>query len=190
MRRPALVILLLLAGAAACSEPPQKEIDQAQTAIDAAKNAGADVYAAEEYTAATAALDKARASVDQRDYRQALSYAIDARQRASDAARQTIDARARAKRDAEKLVTACSARITQLDTGLKVADGARAPARDLRAPRAALADAGNALQETRGLMDAGKYQEVVTKLAEVRKNLDTAIAAVDAVRERPARRRK
>src|SRR5262249_38093782 len=64
-----LLFALLLPG---CSEPPQKEIDQAQAAIDSARTAGADRYAADEFTAATTALQKAHESVDQRDYRSAL----------------------------------------------------------------------------------------------------------------------
>ena len=83
--RITLLISLLLLAAAGCSEPPQKEIDQAQAAVDLARTAGAETYAAEEYAAAVAGLQKAHAAVEQRDYRQALSYAIDARQRAQNA---------------------------------------------------------------------------------------------------------
>jgi hypothetical protein len=187
VRRWIVVIALLLAG---CSEPPHKEIDQAQAAIDAARTAGADAYAADEFSAATAALQKAHDSVDQRDYRSALGYAIDARQRATEAAKQAAAGKARAKRTADALVTECSARISQLDTDIKVAEGARIPSRDLRSPRDALADAQNALQEARRSIDAGNYAEVVTALTEVRRKLDGAIAAVDTLRQRPPRRRR
>src|SRR5207302_10523983 len=68
-----LLIAVLLLAATGCSEPPQKEIDQAQAAVDLARTAGAEIYATEEYAAAAAGLQKAHASVDQRDYRQALS---------------------------------------------------------------------------------------------------------------------
>src|SRR5207237_5155423 len=59
-----LLITVLLFAAAGCSEPPQKEIDQAQAAVDLARTGGADTYAAEEYAAAVAGLQKAHASVD------------------------------------------------------------------------------------------------------------------------------
>lgn len=171
-----------------CSEPPQKEIDQAQAAIDAAKTAGADTYAADEYTAAVSALQKSHASVDQRDYRQALNYAIDARQRASDAAKQAGIAMGHTRAAAEKLVTECSTRVSQLDTDIRVAEGARVPPRNLRSARTTLADAQNALQETRIAMEAGKYAEVASALTEVRRKLDAAVASVDALRQRPPRR--
>ena len=58
-------------------------------------------YAPDEYTAATSALQKAHDAVDQRDFRQALGYALDARERAKDAARQAVDGKARARVAAE-----------------------------------------------------------------------------------------
>src|SRR3989442_1051555 len=52
----------------ACGDPPNKEMDQAQGAIDAARAAGADRYAATEYSAATDALKRAQDAVAQDDY--------------------------------------------------------------------------------------------------------------------------
>lgn len=189
MRRRLSRVVLVLALLSGCSEPPQKEIDQAQAAVDAAKSAGANQYAADEYTAATTALQKSHDAVAQRDYRQALNYAIDARQRAADAAKQSDIARSHTRAAAEKLVTECSARASQLDTDIKVAEGARVAPRDLRSARTTLADAQTALQETRKSMDAGNYGEVVTGLTEVRRKLEAAVAAVDALRQRPPKRR-
>jgi hypothetical protein len=191
VRRPATWILILLACVPiACSEPPQKEIDAAQAAVDAAKAADAEGYAADEYTPAVTALQKSRASVDKRDYRQALNYAIDARQRAAEAAKQTATAKAHTRVAAETLVTECSARVSQLDTDIRVAEGAHVPSRDLRSMRTTLADAESALQEARKSMNAGNYAEVMTSLTEVRRKLDAAVAGVDALRQRPPRRRR
>ena len=136
------------------------------------------------------ALQKSHTSVDQRDYREALNYAIDARQRAIEAAKQAGIAKGHTKAAAEKLVTDCSTRISQLDTDIRVAQGAHIARRDLRAARTTLADAQNTLQETRVSMEAGKYAEVLTALTEVRRKLDAAITAVDALRQRPPRRRR
>ena len=46
MRALSVVLLPLLLLATACSEPPHKELDRAQGAIDAARAAGAEQYAA------------------------------------------------------------------------------------------------------------------------------------------------
>jgi hypothetical protein len=182
--RPFLIGLLLLA-AAGCSEPPQKEIDQAQSAIDAARAAGADRYAADDFAGATATLQKAHASVEQRDYRQALSYAIDARQRAIEASRLVPEARARAKTAADAAATAASERADHLETVLRAAADAKVPARELHAPRETLAAARTSLQEARSLADKGNFGEAAAALAGVREKLDAAGKTVASIPQRP-----
>jgi len=183
MRRLAAIGLLLLT--AGCSEPPQKEINQAQGAIDAARAAGADKYAVEEYSAATSALQKSHDAVGQRDYRQALSYAVDARERAQDAARQAAEGKARARSAAEHIYSEISARSMQLDTRLKAAEAARVPARELQATRATLTETRTALQEARTAIDSGEYADVPNKLTPFRDKLDTAMKEVEGIPQRP-----
>lgn len=188
MRRR-LVAGLLLLFAAGCSEPPQKEIDQAQTALDAARTAGGEKYAAAEYAAASAALQKAHDSVDQRDYRQALNYAIDARQRAFDAARQAADGQAQAKRDIEALYGQAAVRATRLQTLLRSAEAAGAAPKPLRAVQATLRLARADLQKASAAISAGNYGEATTILEEVRGKLDAAIVAAQNIPQRPPRKR-
>src|SRR5258708_3563111 len=182
-----LLFILILIPAAGCSEPPRKEIDQAQTAVDLAGTAGADKFAAEEYAAAVAGLQKARDAVEQRDYRQALSYAIDARQRAQDAIRQAADAKAKAQRATDSLVTDVTARANQLRTRLKGAEAARVPAKELRAPRAAMAEAQQGLQEARAEIGAGNYQKAEEILTALRPKLHPPIPHLDHIPPRGAR---
>jgi hypothetical protein len=159
MRRFAALLCALVL-CTACSEPPQKEIDRAQGALDAARAAGADRYATESFTAATAALQDAHQAVGQRDYRLALSRAVDANERALQAAREAADGKARARSDAETAVTRAAAAIQQLQARIKAADAARLPARELAPARSALADAERALQEARAAMTAEEYLAV------------------------------
>ena len=77
-------------------------MDQAQGAIDAARAAGADRYAATEYTAATDALKRAQDAVAQRDYRQALNEALDSREHAQNAAREAADSKAQVRGEVER----------------------------------------------------------------------------------------
>lgn len=190
MRR--LLIGLLLLTAAGCSEPPQKEIDQAQSALDAARAAGADKYAAEEYSGATTTLQKARDSVEQRDYRQALSYALDARQRALEASRLVPEARTRAKTEAEAAFKATSEQADRLDGAIRGAQIQKIPARELRAPRQTLSAARSSLQEARILLDRGNYAEAVAPLPAVREKIEVSIKAVASIppRPKPVKRRK
>jgi hypothetical protein len=189
MRRLPVIALLLLF-AAGCSEPPQKEIDQAQGALDTARAAGADKYAVDEYTAASGALQKAHDAVSQRDYRQALRYAIDARERAQDAARAAADGKARARSAAEATLVDFAGRVQQLETPLKRADTARVPARDLRDPRATLAQAKAALQKARTAFGSGDYQAIDGALSGMKEKLDAASMQVDAASQRVKPRKK
>ena len=176
--------------ATGCSAPPQKEIDQAQTAVDLARAAGAEQYATEEYAAAVAGLQKTRAAVDQRDYRQALSYAIDARQRAQNAIRQAGDGKAQAQRATEALLTTIVTRTTQLETRLKAAEAARVPPKELRSVRAALVDVRKDLQEARTEIGAGNYEKAGDLLASVRKKLDAALGDDEKILQPPPRAAK
>jgi hypothetical protein len=173
-----------------CSAPPQKEIDQAQTAVDLARAAGADKYAAEDYAAATSGLQKARTAVEQRDYRQALSYAIDARQRAQTAIRQAGEGKAAGQRTTDALVTDVMTRTNQLQTRLKSADAGRVPPRQLRSPRAAVAEAQKGLQEARTEIGAGNYDKAGQILTSVRRKLDAAIKDVENIPRHPPRAAK
>ena len=185
MRR--LLLALLLFAPVACSEPPQKEIDQAQAAIEVARAAGADRYAADEYSAAETALQKAHAAVVDRDYRQALSYAIDARQRAVDAGRQVAQGRAEVRLKIEAALRDADARADGLQRTIDAAETAKVPVRNLRTPTATLSEARQALQKARTALDAGNLEESETDLAEVRKKLDVAEAAVASIPPRKTR---
>jgi len=177
----AIPIGLLLLALAGCSEPPQKEIDEARSAIDAAKAAGADLYAPEEFAGAATTLQKAHAAVDERDYRQALSYAIDARQRAVEASRLVPDARAHAKAAAEAELKKTTDRVAHLESVLRTAQGAGASAQELRASRDTLAAARRVLQETRTALDGQKYAEANTLLHGVRENVDLASSTAESI---------
>ena len=185
MRVIAIGLLGVLFGAlAGCSEPPQKEIDEAQSAIAAAQAAGAETYAAEEYAGATATLQKARAAIEQRDYRQALSYAIDSRQRAIEASRLVPDARARAKTAADSELKNTGESVTHLASLLRAARDAGASAQELRAPDETMTAATRALQEARTALEARKYAEANALLHGVRENVDTAAKAVAPIPQR------
>jgi hypothetical protein len=187
--RRLLVTGLLLLAIAGCSGPPQKEIDQAQTALDTARTAGAELYAAAEFTAAAAALQKALAAVDQRDYRQALNYAIDARQRAVAAARQAGEGRTRAKTAAEALYGEVAARANRLQAALRGAENA-APAKLLRASQTTLRDARADLQKASASISTGNFEDARKTLTTVRGKLDAALVDVQSIPPRPTRKRR
>jgi methionyl-tRNA synthetase len=188
MLRLAFVLCAFLV-CAACSEPPQKEIDRAQGAIDAARAAGAEQYASEPFTAATSALQQAHEAVEQRDYRQALSHALEASERAQEAARNAADGKAAARSRVDTALKATATLLQQLETRIKSAESARIPAKDLRPVTAGAASAATAVQEARATLEAGKYLEASEALTRAHGDIEAQIRALDEMLQARATRR-
>jgi hypothetical protein len=186
-RRLALVIMIVSAG---CAEPPNKEMNQAQGAIAAARAAGADRFAASELAAATDALKRSEEAVAAGDYRQALSHAIDSRERAQDAAKVAVDVRADARGQAERAIAEVATLLARALAQLKDPDVARANARTLRAPRATVAKAQSLLQEARSALAREEYAAVDTALNGLAAELQAALTQIDDVASPGTARRK
>jgi hypothetical protein len=187
---PRLAVLLgVVLFCAACSAPPQKEIDRAQGAIDAARAAGAERYAADTFKAATNAIQQAHLAVDQRDYRLALSHALDASERAQQAAREAADGKARVRADAEQTVLRLTTAGQQLRTVLK-GEGARAPAQVLANARRVDSGAEAAMQKARALLKREQYLDALDATKGWEERIVEQIRVVtDAAKARAARRR-
>jgi HAMP domain-containing protein len=186
-RRLALVILIL---SASCGEPPNKEINQAQGAIDAARAAGADRFAATEFAAATDALKRAEQAVAVGDYRLALNHAIDSRERAQSSAKMAVEGRADARGQAERAIAEVATLISRAQAQLKDPDIVRLNGRTLRQPRATVAAAEKMLQEARSALAGENYAAVTATLNGAAANLQAALTEIDAVASPLSSRRK
>jgi len=186
-RRLALVILVL---SASCAEPPNKEINQAQGAIDAARAAGADRFATTEFAAATDALTRAEQAVGARDYRLALNHAIDSRERAQSAAKMAVEGRADARGQAERSIAEVATLISRAQAQLKDPDVVRSNGRTLREPRATVAAAEKMLQEARSALAGENYAAVTKALNGAAADLQAALTEIDAVASPLSSRRK
>lgn len=177
---------------AACGDPPDKEIQQAQTAVDAARAAGADRFSHDEFAAAEDALKRAHEAVTQRDYRQALNNALDARERAQTATKEATDRKAVARTDAEHALTDADAALHEARARLKTAESARAPIKTLAMARKAIADGETAMQEAHTTFDSGDYPGAMTasRATAVRlRESSRELAGAPASSRPPARRR-
>jgi hypothetical protein len=114
-------------------------MDQAQGAIDAARAAGADQYAKTEYDAASTALQNAHEAVAAGDYRLALNYALEGREHAQNAARDTADTKARMRSEIERTLAQVDALVAKAQGQISAAERARVPPRLLRQPARDLA---------------------------------------------------
>ena len=165
---------------ASCAEPPSKEMNQAQGAIDAARAAGADRFAAIEFNAAIEALKRSEDAVAARDYRQALNHALDSRGRAQNAAKLAVEGRADARGQAERDIAEVATLLSRALAQLKDPDIARVNPPQLKAPRATVAAAEGMLQEARKALKAEDYPAVAKALNGLAAELQAALTQIDA----------
>ena len=172
----------------ACGDPPNKEMDQAQGAIDAARAAGADRYATTEYSAATDALKRSQDAVAQRDYRLALNEALDSREHAQNAAREAADTKAQLRGEVERDMAQIAALIAEANTRLAAATRARVQRRVLEGPRQALAAVDESVQKAGEAIKADDYISAKTALQGVKERITQAVSAIRPLTSQASRR--
>ncbi len=180
VRAARLLALVIVIFSAACSEPPNKEMNLAQRAIETARAAGAERFAADELTAAVDALKRSNDAAAGDDYRQALSHALDSFERAQNAAKLAVESRANARGEAERAVAQVATLLTTAEGRLK---SSPLPARSLKAPQQALRAAEGSLQKSRAALATEDYLAVEPALKGVAADIEAAMAQIDA---RPA----
>jgi hypothetical protein len=185
----ALLIAASLTSLRCGDDPPEKEMEQAQGAIAAARAAGADEYAHDEIAAAELALKNARAAVEQRDYRLALNNALESRERAQNAAKEAADQKAAARAAAERAMTEIAGALVQARAKLKAADAVHASTRLLDEARDRIHDSEEALQKARATVARGEYRDVAKALSETMASLTATTRDLDSATAAAARRR-
>jgi hypothetical protein len=187
-RLAASCLLACLVAAAGCGDPPNKELHQAQGAIDAARAAGADSYATVEFTGAVDALARAEAAVGQRDYRLALSQALDSLERAQNAAKIAASQKAAVRSEAEHLLAEVTSAVAMAGTRL-AAENPRKPSPAVAALQSAVQSARTALDDAGKALATEDYLEARRRLQGVRDGLVAAQKALPPPPSaRPARR--
>jgi hypothetical protein len=173
----------------ACADPPNKELDQAQGAIDAARAAGAERYAETEYKAATDSLKSANDAVTQGDYRLALNHALESREHAQNAAREAADTKARTGAEVEREMARIAALLAQANTRLTAAQRGRAAAR-VRQPAADLEAVNADVQKAGEQIRTDDYLGARATLNGVAERIVQAITAIDAAAGSQSQRRR
>lgn len=188
MRRSLQAWLIAALVVAACASPPNKEIDQAQGAIDAARAAGAERFAGTEFTAAATSLQQARDAVAQRDYRLALNYALESREHAQNAARDAAETRIRLRDEFQKTMADLTLQLAAATARLKTTQGrmARATAGELQQT---LAGISGDLQEAGTALKTEDYASMQPVLQALRGRITDVLADIDRAGSPSARRR-
>jgi hypothetical protein len=182
--------VIAIAATIACSEPPNKEMHQAQGAIDAARAAGADQYARDELEAARGALARSEEAVRARDYRLALSHALDASERAQEAAREAANRKAAARSQAERALLSADAAVKRAQSRLAALSTARPARRDLPEIDHAIDVASERVQESRAALAKEDYLAAGKALEGVEARLEAVLRApTPPARPRPRGKR-
>jgi hypothetical protein len=181
-----MVATLLLV---ACAEPPHNEIDRAQGAIDAARAAGAERYAADAYGAAVLALKNSNDAVNAGDYRLALNHALESFEQAQTAARTAADTKAQVRAEVERELADIAALLARANTSRAAATRARVPARLLAEPVKAIDAANEQVQEAGAAAEADDYLTARAALDGTKAGLEKAVGEIEAATAARTRRR-
>jgi hypothetical protein len=190
LRWLAPAVLSIALTALACAGPPNKEMDQAQGALDAAKAAGAERYAPDEYKAAADALKRSHDAVAQSDYRLALNHALDSRERAQNAARQAADGKAQVRGEADRVMLEVAGLVVHANARLEAARKGRVPRRLVAAPAQEVATVSEEVQKAREMLARGDYLEARALLDTLKSRMQKTIATIEKAFAPPAARRR
>ena len=154
-----------------CSAPPEKEHQLAMQALAAARTADTAVYATEELAAAEAALASYDRAVADRDYRQALGRALDAREKANLAPQVAGERKAQARLQADSLLAECNAVLSALRTRMTATGASRPTTAQLAHLRQATRTKPSQIREAEAMISQQNYKNAIAALTPILQSL-------------------
>ncbi|MDP3029876.1 MAG: DUF4398 domain-containing protein [Deltaproteobacteria bacterium] len=197
MTRYYLLAFIALVVLASCSEPPRKEIEEADRAYKAVLNAQAEIYAKEELGSARKALERVQAEIREERYKEARAAALLARTRAEAALKAAEENKAKVKAQAEKVLAELKLNLDKTRKMLAGASNLRDKDRDRFNYR--LEDIDLALSESDFQIKRGEYpvvleesQRLSSALLGLEKEIEPAIkkASVPDIKAKKKKRLK
>jgi len=187
MRKLTVILsVLALIALAGCAKIPQEQIDAAKAALDAAKQAQADVYAPDSLKAVTdkeAALNAELATQEGKffkSYDLTSQLANEMKQLADKAKTDAIAAKEQAKADAQTAISTAEAAVTEAREALKKAPKGKGSAADLAAMTGDVDAAAKAIEDAKADQTAEKYLDAKTKADNAKTQLEKVKADVQA----------
>lgn len=172
---------------ASCAKPPTQELDAATAAINAAKQAEADVYAADTYRSATNALNDANAKVEQKDYEGAKASATQAKELADRSKSESETSKRQIRDEAQATINRVAPGISDSRGNLSTAPRGKGADEDLDQLNADLSQAEANLSDARSSLNGGKFKDALaqarnaeTKLSQVQGSVQGALQKIDA----------
>ena len=182
---PLVFVLVLVAS---CAKPPQPAIDAAMSAIEAAKQAGAADYAADDLRAvddAKAALDaELKAQSDKfalfRSYKKTEELVNDLKAKADTAAANAKTNMEQAKNDATTAIQNVTTALADAKAMLEKAPKGKGTAADLEALKADLTAAESSLNDANAAMQSGGYKDAKAKADAAATTIQNVVSQVQA----------
>ena len=154
-----------------CSGPPEREFEQARQALAAARTPDTNAYAASELAAAESALVSYGRAVDDRDYRQALGRALDAREKANTAVRVAAERKLQAGVQADSLLAECHAVLSALNTRMTAKGPGRPTSAQLARLRQATRTKSDQVRAAEALIKNQDYKTAIAELSSILQSL-------------------
>jgi multidrug efflux pump subunit AcrA (membrane-fusion protein) len=161
-------------------------LDAAQAALDSARSAGAESYAADAYNRAKNTLADAGAKSEQGEYEEAKTAAVQAKEQADQAKSLAESTKARVRDEAQAIVSRVSNAIGDARSAVDGAPRGKGADGDLDQLRADLGQAEAALGSARSSLSSGNFNAALdqaksseSKLNQVQSAVQVAVQKID-----------
>ena len=176
--------IALIMAVVSCGSPPQAELDAAQAALDTARQAGAEAYAADAYNRAKNTLADARAKSEQGEYEAAKTAAVQAKDQADQARSLAESNKARIRDEAQAIVNRLSNAIGDARAAVDGAPRGKGADDDLDQLRADLGQAGAALTDARNSLGEGNFNAALEQAKSADSKLGQVQSAVQVAAQK------
>ena len=188
-----LAAIAMVAFLSSCGKVPQAQIDATQAAVDSAKVAEANVYAAAEFTALQDSMKSVAAAVEVQKGKmfknfKAVKATLDqtivkARQVSVNA----VAKKAEVKKEAENLLTDIKAVVAQNAKYMKAAPRGKEGAQVLEQMKAEMTTIDASIVEVQAMLDKGSYMDALNKVKASKESADKINAELVAAFKKAGR---
>lgn len=167
MKMRAISLFVAVAVLAGCDDPPTAELQAAKQALDAARDIGAERFAANEYSAAQRAYSEAEATTNTeaerffllKDFEQARTQIADAKSKAMQAESSAEAEKKRQRESAQAAIAAARDAVAAAYTSLEDAPAGKGTEADIEELRAELSTAEADIEAAEAAVDSEDFSD-------------------------------
>ena len=167
MKMRAISLFVAIAVLAGCDDPPTAELQAAKQALDAARDIGAERFAANEYSAAQRAYSEAESTTNTeaerffllKDFEQARTQIADAKSKAMQAESSAEAEKKRQRESAQAAIAAARDAVAAAYTSLEDAPAGKGTEADIEELRAELSTAEADIEAAEAAVDSEDFSD-------------------------------